>query len=483
MPPSNRTMTLLAVLIGGALWYLSDGIHHVWILAWLAPVPVLAILPELRLSRAAIAAFGASVIGGSSFVVAYRGLPPALLLTAVLLVAIPFTIAALGWRTVARRGHSFIALVTYPALVVSADYLISLVSPHGTYGSPAYSQADVPVLLQVAAVTGILGISFVMSFVSAAVTMAWLHRSDARIVSAALLLGALPVIVMVVFGMARLQHPAPAGQIRLGLAASDVEAGRHSGMQEAGDALPVVRAYAQRAATLARRGAEIVVLPEKFVGIMPEYADNARTILGDTSRDRKVTIVAGLNFIGSADPRNVAVVVGPDGNVALEYDKQYLVPGLEDGYRHGATIGLLPGRAPPVGIAICKDLDFVPLGRAYARAGVGLLLVPAWDFVNDGWLHSRMAVLRGVEGGYAVARSAANGLLTVSDARGRILAERASGESADVLLNAVVPVAAGGTFYSRTGDWFAWVSMVAAAACLARTRARGTASRRGRIGR
>ena len=71
-----------------------------------------------------------------------------------------------------------------------------------------------------------------------------------------------------------------------------------------------------------------------------------------------------------------------------------------------------------------------------------------------------MAVLRGVEGGYAVARSAANGLLTVSDARGRILAERSSSDSADVLLFAIVPIGPGGTFYSRSGDWFAWLCVI-----------------------
>ena len=48
-------------------------------------------------------------------------------------------------------------------------------------------------------------------------------------------------------------------------------------------------------------------------------------------------------------------------------------------------------------------------------------------------------------------------------------------------LNAAVPVTAGSTFYSRTGDWFAWLSMVVAAACLALPKARrGTASRRER---
>jgi apolipoprotein N-acyltransferase len=185
------------------------------------------------------------------------------------------------------------------------------------------------------------------------------------------------------------------------------------------------------------------------------------------ARERGVTIVAGFNLVGGQELRNIADVFGPDGTVVLEYDKVHPVPGLENGYHEGGAIGLIAGTDVPTGVAICKDLDFVRLGRAHARAGVGLLLVPAWDFIKDGWLHSRMAVMRGVEGGYALARSATNGLLTVSDARGRILAELASSAAPEVLLTADVPVGRGGTFYSRAGDWFAWLCIAAALACAA----------------
>ncbi len=184
-----------------------------------------------------------------------------------------------------------------------------------------------------------------------------------------------------------------------------------------------------------------------------------------------MTIVAGFNVEEPAGRHNQAVVFGPDGRIALRYDKVHLVPGLEASYVPGTAIGVVPDAVVPAGVAICKDMDFTATGRAYARAGIGLLLVPAWDFGADAWLHSRMAVLRGVEGGYALARSASDGLLTVSDPRGRIVAERASASGPEVLLAAAVPVGGGGTFYSRAGDWFAWLCMATAVACgLARRR-------------
>jgi apolipoprotein N-acyltransferase len=253
--------------------------------------------------------------------------------------------------------------------------------------------------------------------------------------------------------------------VRVGLVASDADLGRHFAAHDREVALQVVEAYAARAATLAKDGAQVVVLPEKFVGLTPEYADTAHAILATVAREHGVTIVAGFNLLDPTERRNVAIAFSPAGDEALVYDKEHLVPGLEARYRRGGTIGLLPGTAPITGVAICKDLDFLPLGRAYSRAGAGLLLVPAWDFIKDAWLHSRMAVLRGVEGGFAVARCADEGRLTVSDARGRILGERSTREAPEVFLAASVPTGAGRTIYSRTGDWFAWLCGTIVAAC------------------
>lgn len=110
--------------------------------------------------------------------------------------------------------------------------------------------------------------------------------------------------------------------------------------------------------------------------------------------------------------------------------------------------------------AICKDMDFPELARDHAQAGVEVMLVPAWDFVRDAWFHQRMAVMRGVEGGYAVIRTAQDGLATVSDDRGRVLAAEHSWSSPEVLLTAEVTPGPGGTLYSGTGDWFGWQNVL-----------------------
>jgi apolipoprotein N-acyltransferase len=119
------------------------------------------------------------------------------------------------------------------------------------------------------------------------------------------------------------------------------------------------------------------------------------------------------------------------------------------------------------GLQICKDMDFPKLSREYAAEGANLLLVPAWDFNLDRWLHARMAVLRAVENGFALARSARDGLLTLSDNRGRILAEAQTVPGRFVSISGKLGVAREKTFYARAGDWFAWLCVAGFVSLLA----------------
>jgi apolipoprotein N-acyltransferase len=133
---------------------------------------------------------------------------------------------------------------------------------------------------------------------------------------------------------------------------------------------------------------------------------------------------------------------------------------FEDHFTPGDSYIVL-NSTPRVGLLICKDMDFPATSRANAANGAQLLLVPAWDFIADGWYHSRMAILRGVESGFAIARSARDGALTLSDDRGRIIAEVPSNQDVDASLVGTLPVRTTKTLYAQWGDWFAWLNLVA----------------------
>jgi apolipoprotein N-acyltransferase len=75
--------------------------------------------------------------------------------------------------------------------------------------------------------------------------------------------------------------------------------------------------------------------------------------------------------------------------------------------------------------------------------------------------------MRGVENGFTMVRDAKVGLLTASDDRGRILAEKSThSDGTIVTMLATVPVRHDSTLYQEWGDWFAWIDLAALAALL-----------------
>jgi apolipoprotein N-acyltransferase len=88
-----------------------------------------------------------------------------------------------------------------------------------------------------------------------------------------------------------------------------------------------------------------------------------------------------------------------------------------------------------------------------------------------------------VEDGFAIARAAATGRLTVSDAYGRVVAEAVTSKAEPVTLTAEVGLTSMTTLYSRIGDVFAWallcltlVLLIWCALAASRLRARGDTS-------
>ncbi len=170
------------------------------------------------------------------------------------------------------------------------------------------------------------------------------------------------------------------------------------------------------------------------------------------------TIVVGEVNVASPAQYNQARIYTPNGPV-LTYAKHHLLPPFESSLTAGKTLTVLPKTPGTWAVAICKDMDFTAPSRSYGHDGVGLMLVPAWDFNVDRSWHGHMAVMRGVEDGFSITRAAKNGYLTVSDDRGRILAEVRSDSAPFATLMAKIPAAHDATIYLALGDWFAWLAM------------------------
>jgi apolipoprotein N-acyltransferase len=454
------------MFLAGAAYYFGTGLEAIGALAWIAPLPVLIMAFKLGVGQAAFLSLGAALLGNLNMVSYLATIIPKPVLAVILVIpALAYTGSVLLARCAVRRLSPVVSALVFPLAWTSYEYLLSMVSPHGTAGSLAYTQSSL-LLIQVASITGIWGITFVLMLVPSGVAVAWYrHRGSPLVIPVSVL------TITLVFGWARLGSPNARAAIRVGLAATDQTVSSF-GTDSREKAIPVLEAYARRIVQLASRGAQAVLLPEKFVGIAPQYATDAMKILAAAASSGKVIVVAGLNEVGVRPMLNTAIVFSPDGRLLARYHKSHLLPGLETGYMAGQDIAVFPVGGATCGVAICKDMDFPEPAREYSRAGTGILFVPAWDFVRDARLHARMAILRAVEGGFALVRAAQEGLVTVADHHGRILAEARSPRTGDLLVTAEVAPGPARSFYSLTGDWFAWLNLAMLAVVIAACRNR-----------
>jgi len=452
---------LLAFVSASVLFWFGNDLDPWWPLLWFAPLPLLLFASRSSWWSAALTAALSLLVGSLSMWHYFRVLQAPFSVWAGVypIAALVFAAAVLLFRALLLRGAWWSALLAFPATWVTYEYARNFVGPHGTAGCFAYSQLDFLPFLQLASITGPWGMSFLLLLFPAVLAVGLqvcrtAPRQALRIVGAGL--GVIALVLL--FGAVRLALPAPPGQVvTVALLSSDEPANR--GVAEAGAATErLFRDYAGEAEKLAAQGAQVIVLPEKL-GVIVDPDNKASDAIFQSLADKtKATIVAGLVHVSTPAKYNQARVYAP-GAPVLRYDKHHMLPPFESNLKRGATLTLMPEDSRIWGVAICKDMDFTQLSRRYGEAGAGLMLVPAWDFNLDRWWHGHIAVMRGVESGFSIVRAAKNGYLTVSDNRGRILAEARSDSAPFAKLVAQAPAIHDTTLYLMLGDWFAWLTV------------------------
>jgi apolipoprotein N-acyltransferase len=453
-------VALLAIVVTAALFWFGKGLDPYWPLLWFAPIPVLLFASRAPWPGTAVTAFLAWLFGSFCFWRYFRllGMPLVLVAFSFALEAVVFTLAVLLFRALLRRGAPWSALFAFPAAWVTYEWVRNFALPHGTAGSLAYTQLNFLPFLQLASVTGPWGMSFLLLLFPAAVATGLYRRRVApkqafRIAGAGLGL----VAIVLIFGAVRLAMPVQGSRVTVGLIASD-EPGNVDVAEEGAKTGELFRAYASHAKELAARGAQVIVVPEKL-GVMVNSDTNSVDEIFEKLADiTGATIVAGMVHVSPLVKYNEARVYAPEAPV-LSYDKHHMLPPFESTLKPGTTLTLIQEHSATWGVEICKDMDFTPLSREYGRQGAGLMLVPGWDFNLDRWWHGHIAVMRGVEDGFSVVRAAKSGYLTVSDDRGRIVAETRSDSAAFATLLTPVPAAHDRTVYLFLGDWVAWMSV------------------------
>lgn len=346
-----------------------------------------------------------------------------------------------------------------------------------------YTQWSSPEILQLAAYTGVYGLSFALAFTGASVGWAFAVPGVKRGVwhmclAAAVFLG------LFAFGSWRLPKvPLRPGQALLSLSAAVMQ--------------PNIDQYkkwddtfeTEITDTLADMGASLAD-SDVMLAVWPESAVPSTLLEEKYSRlfENTAALSGAYQLVGSNVPEgNVqyvgAYLVPPDAGALQSYRKVKLVPfgeyiPLEKWVRAAfsdvSVLGELGAFTPGernqkpldlggvlMGRTICYESIFPQLWLSQNRQGAKLFV----NITNDAWFfdtaapyqHLAINAVRAAETGRPVLRAANTGFSAVIDPFGRI--EKKSGLFTREILRAEVPLPVGDkvNFYTQWGDWFAWL--------------------------
>ncbi len=435
----------------------------------------------------------------------HGGVPPlpavgvlAALVTAAAVFPAVFSLgmAWLSGRSIAR------ACLAAPFLWVTLEFARTHLPAIGfPWNLLGYAMGSSLPLLQVAPLTGIYGLSFLIAAWCSLVAWVWVEWGSQRkrgILLILLLLSTLLLPAATALGNAWVprgqpQHVARLVQTNFPQASfypadwMDTHAGEL-------DALERLSVSGAARSSLAPGPVIWPEVPAPFSMQDPRFAARAQRIARAAGRPFLVGVVdwkPGAH--GGLAPYNSAVLLDPSGRQVFLYDKIHLVPFGEyvplrrwltfaktltaevGDFQAGSEykVGALPGGEGKFGVFICYEAIFPDEVRRFVAQGAGLLI----NLSNDGWFgrsaapeqHWMMARVRAVENRRWLLRGTNTGHTLAVDPYGREVARLAPDLRG--ALDAPYGWRSDLTLYTRWGDWLAWLCVaVALSFVLARAR-------------
>ena len=492
---------VVAVLAFAALspkWLLSP-------LAWIAPALLLVLIAQFKPLKGFFLAWAVLFLAG--LIGNYKVFPFPLLVSAVLTLLIsltnslPYVFAV--WLT--RLFPSWTSVAFFPALAVSIEYLNSF-SGGGSLGSLAYTQAEHTALIQLASVTGIWGISFLLYLSSSIIFWVVTMRGTAGdfrkpigafavLLSTVLLYGEVrtspflkkPQATIKVAGITDLNLEPILTMYRetfnktmvvdpQGLTQTSPE------LEELNKALvqfverPLDPKYAgslramdafhermfQRAQQEVNGGAELIVFSEALMFTIKPLEDSLITKGRKFARANDVKILLtmgsflpGKITMGAKWIENKAILINEGGEVVYTFLKNKPVPVVEGSVPGDGHIPVAQTAQGRIATSICYDADFPALMRQAGRQKADVLLLPSGDWREISPLHADVARFRAIENGFSLVRPVSGAESIICDQFGRVIARGDFLDEGSRSISASLPVRHVWTLYPRLGDWFA----------------------------
>jgi apolipoprotein N-acyltransferase len=335
-------------------------------------------------------------------------------------------------------------------------------------------------VVQVAAWTGVYGISFALAAVNAALSdaiVAWRARGLDRRARIGLALAGAVAAGVVASGAASLRHAEDASgpaAVEIALVQAALDPNTRWGETGAHDTLDVHLRMTRE--LIAEHPPAIVFWPEAALTFFLEQETLYRAAIAKLLAASGTELVVGAPRSEGPDGppyRNSIYVMDGTGEIRGRYDKEYLLPFMEyfpigiDILRRsfgrlrvfspGGETGPLQTRAGRAGILVCNEGMLPQFAAERVAAGAEYLVNPS----NDGWIphpsylgqQFDMVALRAIEQRSYLVRVSDVGPSAIVDPWGRVQG-RTEALTRGVLRGRIRP-AVGRSWYGRTGDLFA----------------------------
>lgn len=457
----------------------------VWILSWIALIPLFICLNNAeKFSDAVLKAYVSGFVFflGTLYWFVHVTLPGMIVLVAYLAVYFAAFGAVYWWA----RRYSFIhRLFFLPSAWVILEFTRSHLMTGFGWASLGYSQYKNILMIQIADLTGVYGVTFVIVFVNY-----WLHElvrqrvvekklnSEKEFVFAGL--SVIAVLAAVVgYGFWSQRDATPADQSRIAVVQGNIP----QELKWSKSAWPLIlEKYLLLSEKAALEKPDLIIWPETafpgFVWEVPEDMEKLKAFVAE----KNIPVLFGLVTMESKKYYNSALLLSETSEVKEQYDKMHLVPFGEfipfggsfpflrelialDDFTAGKKYTLFPVEAslgPKVlrykrfAVLICFEDSVEDIARQFAQEGAHLFV----NITNDAWfkdtkapfMHVQSSVFRAVENRRPVVRSANTGVSCFIDSRGRVKSSLKTFAAGHTVAN--VELRFDETVYTKFGDIF-----------------------------
>ncbi|MEJ0083280.1 MAG: hypothetical protein WDM78_20535 [Puia sp.] len=219
----SKTIQWALVLLSGLCFYFGFSLNgnSGWLI-WIAPIPILYISLIIKGRQAFSIAFVAYLIGRMSwfsYLKSVMPVAPAILFT--LLLPLIFALIILATRKIVLNSKHWFSVFAYPVLFTAFEYIVFIFSGDGTAASIGYTQSNYLFLVQIASLTGLLGISFLISFIPSSIALAFYFKKSKKTVFTLIFLLILLLGDSIIYSLIRLGKPAEGRTLKVGMFALD----------------------------------------------------------------------------------------------------------------------------------------------------------------------------------------------------------------------------------------------------------------------